>query len=110
MNEQTRLGGQKTLRGYDEESVFATRWLVGTLEYRLLIGPNSYLAAFGDYGYVENLTNRARQFLHPLGLGAGMSFETKAGVFGLFAAVGRPPGGAFDLRAAKFHLGYLSLF
>ncbi len=109
-NEQTRLGGQKTLRGYTEESVFATRWLVSTVEYRLLTGENSYLAAFADYGYVENLTNRTRQFLHPLGLGAGMSFEAKAGVFGLFAAVGRQPGRAVDWRAAKFHLGYLSLF
>ncbi len=110
MNEQSRIGGQRTLRGYDEESVFATRWLVGTLEWRLLIGSNSYFAAFGDYGYVENLTNRTAQFLHPLGLGVGMSFETKAGIFGLSMAVGRPEGGAVDFRAAKFHLGYLSLF
>lgn len=110
MNEQTRIGGQKNLRGYDEESVFATNWLVGTLEWRLLIGPNSYLAAFGDFGYVENLTNRASQFLHPLGLGAGMSFETKAGIFGLSMAVGKPEGGPVDWRAAKVHLGYLSLF
>ncbi len=110
-NEQYRLGGTKLLRGFDEESLFATRFAVATAEFRLLIGPNSYLAAFGDYGYLENITNRTKAFLRPLGLGAGLNFETKAGIFGISVAVGRRDvGQGVDLRATKFHLGYVSLF
>lgn len=111
-NEQYRLGGNKLLRGFDEESLFATRFVVGTLEYRLLIGQNSWLAAFADGGYLENLTDRTRSFLRPLGLGAGMTFETRAGIFGISMAVGSRQAGleAIDFRAAKFHLGYVSLF
>lgn len=110
-NEQYRLGGNKLLRGFDEESLFATRWAVATAEYRLLLGQNSFLAAFADYGYLENITNRTRAFLRPFGLGAGMNFETQAGIFGISIAVGRRDvGESVDLRAAKFHLGYVSLF
>ena len=110
-NEQYRLGGTRLLRGFDEESLFATRFAVATAEFRLLIGPNSYLAAFGDYGYVENITNRTKGFLRPLGLGTGLNFETKAGIFGISVAVGRRDvGQGVDLRATKFHLGYVSLF
>ncbi|MEO6038707.1 MAG: BamA/TamA family outer membrane protein [Saprospiraceae bacterium] len=110
-NEQYRLGGTKLLRGFDEESLFATRFAVATAEFRLLIGPNSYLAAFGDYGYLENITNRTRVFLRPLGLGVGLNFETKAGIFGISVAAGRRDvGQGVDLRATKFHLGYVSLF
>jgi outer membrane protein assembly factor BamA len=110
-NEQYRLGGNKLLRGFDEESLFATRFAVLTTEFRLLIGPNSYLAAFGDAAYLENVTNRTRTFLRPLGLGAGLTFETKAGIFGISLAVGRRDvGQSLDLRATKFHLGYVSLF
>lgn len=110
-NEQYRLGGNKLLRGFDEESLFATRFVVGTAEWRLLIGPNSFLAAFADWGYLENLTNRNRSFLRPLGLGAGLNFETRAGIFGISAAVGRRDvGQSVDFRATKFHLGYVSLF
>lgn len=110
-NEQYRLGGNKLLRGFDEESLLATRFVVATAEWRLLIGPNSFLGAFADWSYVENITNSARVFLRPLGLGAGLNFETKAGVFGINVAVGRRDvGQSVDFRAAKFHLGYVSLF
>ena len=45
------------------------------------------------------------------GLGAGMNFETQAGIFGISAAVGRlNPGDGLDVRATKFHLGYVSVF
>jgi hypothetical protein len=69
------------------------------------------LAAFTDYGYLENLTDRNRFFLRPWGLGAGLNFETQAGIFGINLAVGRRDAGqAVDWRAPKFHLGYVSLF
>jgi outer membrane protein assembly factor BamA len=110
-NEQYRLGGNKLLRGFDEESLFATRWAVATAEFRLLLGQNSFLSAFTDYGYVENITNRTRLFLRPWGVGAGLNFETQAGIFGISIAVGRRDAGeGMDLRATKFHLGYVSLF
>lgn len=110
-NEQYRLGGSKLLRGFDEESLFATRWVVATAEVRLLLGQNSYMAVLGDYGYVENSTTVARIIQHPLGLGAGMNFETQAGVFGISAAVGRGnPGEGLGFKATKIHVGYVSVF
>ncbi|MEZ4965874.1 MAG: BamA/TamA family outer membrane protein [Saprospiraceae bacterium] len=110
-NEQYRLGGNKLLRGFDEESLFATRYVVATAEWRLLLGLNSYLAAFADYGYLENVTNRTEIYQHPFGFGAGLNFETQAGIFGISLAVGsRDKGQAVDFRALKFHLGYVSLF
>lgn len=110
-NESYRLGGNKLLRGFDEESLLATRFLVSTAEWRLLIGPNSFLAAFADWGYLENLAAKNRIFLRPLGLGFGLNFETRAGIFGISAAVGRRDvGQSVDFRATKFHLGYVSLF
>lgn len=110
-NEQYRLGGHKLLRGFDEETVFATRFAVATAEARLLTGQNAYWAAFADLGYVENITDRNRFFLRPWGIGAGLNVETQAGIFGISLAVGkRDTGQPFDWRAPKFHLGYVNLF
>ncbi|MBU6340697.1 MAG: BamA/TamA family outer membrane protein [Bacteroidetes bacterium] len=110
-NEQYRLGGNKRLRGFNEESLFATRFALASAELRLLLGANAYLATFADYAYIENITRRTRAFSRPSGIGAGMNFETKAGIFGITLAVGQADTRqGFDFRAAKFHLGYVSLF
>jgi len=109
-NEQFRIGGNQLLRGFDEESIFATSYVLGTLEYRYLIGQNSYFFLFGDVAYVENKTNENDFSSRPLGVGAGMTFETKAGIFGISYALGKLEDAAFEFRAAKVHFGFVSLF
>ncbi|MDZ7881235.1 MAG: hypothetical protein U5L45_26470 [Saprospiraceae bacterium] len=109
-NEQYRLGGSRLLRGFDEESLFATRYAVGTLEYRLLLGRNSYLYAFTDAGYIQNLTRTNRSFNTPIGVGGGITFETRVGLFGVSLAVGKQAENPFDFRNVKTHFGYVSLF
>ncbi len=109
-NEQYRLGGSRLMRGFDEESLFATRYVVGTLEYRLLIGRNSYLYTFGDAGYIQNFTQTTRVSDTPIGFGAGITFETKVGLFGVSLAVGKQGANPLDFRNVKTHFGYVSLF
>jgi len=109
-NEQFRIGGNRILRGFDEETVFATNYGVLTTELRFLIGINSYLYAFGDFGYIEDITTDRQNFDRPIGMGAGITFETKVGLFGFSLAVGRQQGNAFDFRSVKTHFGYVSLF
>ncbi len=110
-NEQFRIGGNKLLRGFDEESVFATLYAVFTVEYRLLVGQNSYFYTFGDYGYVEDRRIGQRSsYDNPLGFGGGLTFETTAGVFGISLAVGKLSGNPLDFRNPKVHFGYVSVF
>lgn len=109
-NEQIRIGGNRLLRGFDEESIFASLYSVFSLEYRLLLDGNSYLYAFGDYGYVEDRTTTTRRFDRPAGLGVGLTFETPVGIFGISVAVGQQFGQGFDFRNPKLHFGYVSVF
>lgn len=109
-NEQFRIGGNRLLRGFDEESIFATNYGIATLEYRLLIGQNSYLYAFGDYAYVEDKTRSKEGIDHPYGFGAGITFETAVGLFGVSLAYGKRLDNPIDFSAPKVHFGYVSLF
>lgn len=109
-NEQYRIGGSRLMRGFDEESLFATRYAIGTLEYRLLVGRNSYLYTFGDAGYIQNFTRTTRTSDTPIGFGAGITFETKVGLFGVSLAVGKQRTNPLDLQNVKTHFGYVSLF
>jgi outer membrane protein assembly factor BamA len=110
-NELFQIGGYKLLRGFDEESIYATRYGVFTFEYRNLVGLNSYLFTFVDAGWVKNkyqATNVSNNFVST---GLGLVFETKAGLLNMSFAVGKRNDVKFDLRqAAKIHFGYINFF
>nr|MBS0037954.1 BamA/TamA family outer membrane protein [Saprospiraceae bacterium] len=110
-NELYRIGGNKLLRGFDEESVFASAYALSTLEYRLLTGRRSYFFTFFDLGYIENKSINAQLSSDWLmGFGGGMTFDTAAGIFSLSVALGSRQEVPVDFRRAKIHFGYLSLF
>ncbi len=109
-NELFQIGGYKLLRGFDEESIFASQFLVLTGEYRYLIGQNSYLFSFVDFGWVKNAQPDPDIRNNFFGAGLGLAFETKAGVFNISYAVGKRNDAQFDLRQSKIHLGFLTFF
>ncbi len=108
-NELYRIGGNRLLRGFDEEGVFASLFNIVTAEYRFLLSQNSYFNIFFDGAYVEN---RASGYDNdfPFGFGAGLAFETKAGLFGVSYALGRQQGNPIDFKSAKIHFGYVNYF
>ena len=108
LNELFQIGGYKLLRGFDEESIYAAQYGVGTLEYRYLIGQNSYLFSFFDAGWAQNqVAGYSLKNLY-IGFGAGMAFETKAGIFNISYALGKRDDANLNMRAAKIHLGYVN--
>jgi hypothetical protein len=109
-NEQYRIGGNRVLRGFNEASIYATRYGILTLEYRFLFGQNSYFNVFSDAAYIENKTSRQNLIERPISIGAGMAFETRAGLFSIVYALGKPTNSPFDLRSGKIHFGYVNLF
>ena len=105
-NEKYRIGGARLLRGFDEQSIFTDAYALGTLEYRYLIGKRSYFNVFSDNAWVRN--EQINNWL--LGLGAGMAFETKAGIFEISYALGKTDQTPFDFKAAKIHFGFINEF
>jgi outer membrane protein assembly factor BamA len=109
-NELFQIGGYKLMRGFDEESILATQYTVESLEYRYLIGMNSFLFAFFDGGWAKNdVPGYALNSIY-LGVGVGLAFETKAGIFNISYAIGKQDSNPFAFRQAKIHLGYVNFF
>lgn len=109
-NELLRIGGLLTLRGFDEESIFASLYTIETIEYRFILEQNSYLFAFFDGAYYESDTYDDFVSDRPYGFGAGMSFETKAGIFSISYAVGKQFDNPILFRSAKIHFGFVNFF
>ncbi len=109
-NELFRIGGLRTLRGFDEESIYASSFVIPTIEYRFLFEKNSNIFVFAEGAWYENANVSGYTNYTPMSLGAGINFETKAGIFNLSYALGKQYGAGFDLRIGKIHAGLTALF
>ncbi|UPT67414.1 MAG: BamA/TamA family outer membrane protein [Sphingobacteriales bacterium JAD_PAG50586_3] len=110
VNELYRLGGLNLLRGYTDESVFVSGYSIFTLEYRFLLEQNSYLFAFTDGGYYQRKVVQGFNDFVPYSFGAGISFETKIGIFSLAYALGNEFDNNIQFRNAKIHFGITNYF
>lgn len=109
-NELFQIGGYKLLRGFDEESQYLSQFLIGTAEFRYLVGQNSFFYAFTDGGWGRNNSQNADLNYTYFGTGLGLAFETKVGIFNLAWAVGKRSDLEFNLRQSKIHFGFVNYF
>jgi outer membrane protein assembly factor BamA len=110
-NELFQIGGYRLLRGFDEESIYATQYGVLTAEYRNIISLNSYLFAFADAGMVRNKYQQVDIKTNFISAGLGIAFETKFGMLNISYAMGKRDDVPFNLRqASKIHFGYVNYF
>jgi len=110
LNELFQLGGIKTLRGFDEESFYASEYAIATVEYRYLIGSASYLFSFLDAAHLGRKSVQGNLQGKYAGVGVGLALETKSGLFSLAYAAGKNKDLPFNFREAKIHFGFVSLF
>ncbi len=109
-NELFRIGGLRTLRGFDEESIYASTYVIPTIEYRFLFEKNSNIFLFAEGAWYESNSTTGYITDTPVSVGAGINFETKAGIFNLSYGLGKQMGNTFDLRTGKIHAGLTALF
>jgi translocation and assembly module TamA len=104
-----RIGGLKTLRGFNENNYYASDYAIYTLEYRYFTDESSYVMLFLNQAYFDNqLNNNYTDW--PLGFGTGISFTTKAGVFQFIYALGQAKDQPINLNLSKIHFGLVSRF
>ncbi len=110
-NELYRIGGLKTLRGFDEESIYASKYTIGKIEYRYLLEQNSFLFAFYNQALYEKKLRKVNTITDkPYGFGAGINFETKLGIMSVSYALGKQFSNPIYFRNGKVHFGIVSYF
>jgi len=110
-NELYLLGGARQLRGFDEQSLQASKYGMLTFEYRYLFGRYAYLGSFLDMAYIRDESGAVIKQSWPMGLGVNLALDTKAGIFLLSYALGkRDTDELFKIRSGKIHFGYQSYF
>ena len=109
-NELTRIGGYKTIRGFDEESIWVSSFVLGNFEFRYLIDEKSNVFLFSDFGWTESKTNNflMEDYFQSFGFGTNISMPN--GLLTLIYGLGRKIDNPFLIRTGKIHLGFTSYF
>lgn len=110
LNELFRIGGLKTLRGFDEQSIFANKFAITNAELRYLLGKNSNVFALYNQAWYVNEVTKNRISDNPFGFGLGLIFESGTGLFTLVYAVGKQFQNPIEFNSAKIHFGYINYF
>jgi outer membrane protein insertion porin family len=100
------FGGFGSLRGYRENQFHGTTVSWVNVEYRILIGRNSRVFLFSDWGFYqyEDAAGIINDILP--GYGVGIRFDTPLGVMGVDYGLGR--GDTFS--TGKIHFGIINSF
>ncbi len=109
-NELYKIGGNNSLRGFDEQSIFASSYSVFSVEPRLLIGQNSAIYLFGDIAWYESKRINTLISDTPYGFGLGINIDTKAGIFKLSYALGKQFNNPMKFSDSKVHFGFSARF
>jgi hypothetical protein len=110
LNELFRIGGIRTLKGFDEQAIFADTYGILNTELRYLLQQNSHALLFWNGAWYRNSVNNVAVSDKPFGFGAGLNFETGAGIFSLYYAVGKELNNTIDFNRAKIHFGFANYF
>lgn len=109
LNDLFRLGGLKSIRGFNENYFFAKSYGFVNMEQRLFFGENSFLMVFADFGILEN-PYFATSIDKPFSFGAGINLDTGSGVFRFIYGVGKSNLQPLQFSYSRIHFGYLARF
>ncbi|MCF7567507.1 hypothetical protein L3X37_03900 [Sabulilitoribacter arenilitoris] len=107
-NELFRFGGINSIRGFEENSLFASLFGVLNTEYRYQLNNSIYIHSITDLAYFENKITNIKEKL--FGYGFGFGILTKAGLFKFNYANGKIKNQAFKFSDSKIHLSLVANF
>lgn len=105
-NEMFRIGGLKSLRGFNENFYYASHYALSRMELRQYFESESYFMLLYDQLFYQNNLQED----YPFGLGLGFSLSSNNSLFNFAMAVGKSKDIPIDISNAKIHFGYTSRF
>lgn len=109
-NDLYRLGGLKTMRGFNENFFYASEFLVSGMELRQYFDNSSYVLLFFEQSALGYKIKDKSFSDKPTGVGAGLSFESGTGVFTFVYSLGNSSVQKMNFNQSRIHFGLISRF
>ena len=104
-NEMFKIGGEGQIRGFTENELFASTYLLYSAELRYLFGRNSDVHLFFDGGTYEQQGYYNYQLDTPFGFGLGVNVGVRSGIFYFEYALQRQQHNPISFKTGKIHFG-----
>ena len=106
-NELIRFGGITSIRGFEENSLYAKRIGVLCSEYRYRFTKDLFIHSVIDAAYYEDINDIKEKIF---GFGFGFGLKTNGGLFRLTYANGKSQNNSFDFSKSKLHISFANNF
>ena len=106
-NELIRFGGITSIRGFEENSLYAKRIGVLCSEYRYRFNNDLFIHSVIDAAYYEDINDIKEKIF---GFGFGFGLKTNGGLFRLTYANGKSQNNSFDFSKSKLHISFANNF
>jgi hypothetical protein len=107
--ELSRWGGINSIRGFNEQRIFANSFHMANVEFRFMAGTSGYVAPFFSAAVYRNSTALQTDLQAIQSFGLAGALKTGAGILKFAWALGND-GNGYVFRDAKFHLGLSNAF
>jgi len=107
-NELLRFGGINSIRGFEENSLFASLFGVLNTEYRYRLSNSIYIHSITDFAYFEDKPSDLKEKL--FGFGFGFGILTNSGILKFNYANGKNENQKFKLSNSKIHISLVANF
>ena len=107
-NELLRFGGWNSMRGFNENALFADFYYYGNAEYRYLAGNQAFFDFFIQYGQLNSKALNLKPKLYSFGL--GFNFFLPIGLMSFQVSNGNEFGNQIKFNDTKIHWGILTRF
>lgn len=105
-NELFRIGGNNSIRGFKEQSIFVKNYLLQNIEYRYLTSKKSYLYTITDLALISTPSSKERLY----GFGLGYLFNTNNSQINISSAIGTNSKNPINTKDIQLFVNWTNFF
>ena len=105
-NELFRIGGNKSIRGFNEQSIFVENYLLQNIEFRYKTSKSSFIYTITDLALIT--TTNSKEKLYSFGL--GYLFNSNSSQINIYTAVGTNTKNPLDFNNTQFFVNWVNFF
>jgi hypothetical protein len=105
-NELFRIGGNNSIRGFNEQSIFVKEYVVQNIEYRYLISNDAFIYSITDLALIASTTTIEKL----IGLGVGYLFNTNNSQINISTTIGTDSKNPINFKNTQLFINWVNFF